>query len=83
MGHGIPAHITGLPAEVLATPFGQMLLPQLRAVETELNSRHQHSVGLRIRAKLESPLDGCVILPSQPLPSQAMMSKPRRGGHRE
>ena len=44
MGHGIPEHITGLPAEVMASPFGQMLLPQLRQMEGELNSRHQHSV---------------------------------------
>jgi len=44
VGHGIPAHITGLPSEVMASPFGQMLLPQLRQMEAELNSRHQHSV---------------------------------------
>ncbi|KJR89293.1 thioredoxin protein [Sporothrix schenckii 1099-18] len=29
VGHGIPAHITGMPDAVLATPMGRMLLPQL------------------------------------------------------
>lgn len=29
VGHGIPAHITGMPDRVLATPMGRMLLPQL------------------------------------------------------
>lgn len=46
VGTGIPAHITGLPAEVLASPFGQMMAPQLRAMETNLNSRHQQSTAI-------------------------------------
>lgn len=29
VGHGIPAHITGMPEAVLATPMGRMLLPQM------------------------------------------------------
>lgn len=30
VGKGIPPHITGLPADVLSTPFGQQLLPMLQ-----------------------------------------------------
>lgn len=32
VGKGIPAHITSLPQDVLKTPFGQMLRPQLDAM---------------------------------------------------
>jgi thiol-disulfide isomerase/thioredoxin len=32
VGKGIPAHITSLPQDVLNTPFGQMLKPQLDAM---------------------------------------------------
>jgi thiol-disulfide isomerase/thioredoxin len=32
VGKGIPAHITSLPQDVLNTPFGQMLRPQLDAM---------------------------------------------------
>ena len=31
-GQGIPAHITGLPAEFLSTPIGQMLRPMIDQV---------------------------------------------------
>lgn len=44
LGAGIPAHITGLPAEVLATPFGRALLPGLRAMEDRLTSLDQRQV---------------------------------------
>src|SRR5690242_4801541 len=32
VGKGIPGHITSLPQDVLNTPFGQMLRPQLDAM---------------------------------------------------
>ena len=32
MGKGIPKHITGLPAEFLNSPFGQMIRPQIEAM---------------------------------------------------
>ncbi|PSC68604.1 desumoylating isopeptidase 1 [Micractinium conductrix] len=35
-GADIPAHITGLPQEVLATPFGQMIAPMLSGLEQQL-----------------------------------------------
>ncbi|EFN54733.1 hypothetical protein CHLNCDRAFT_13697, partial [Chlorella variabilis] len=35
-GRGIPEHITGLPAEVLSTPFGQMIKPMLANLEQQL-----------------------------------------------
>ncbi|KAL4855807.1 Desumoylating isopeptidase 1 [Chlorella vulgaris] len=35
-GRSIPPHITGLPAEVLATPFGQMIAPMLSGLEQQL-----------------------------------------------
>ncbi|KAL6767174.1 DESI1 [Auxenochlorella protothecoides x Auxenochlorella symbiontica] len=41
VGEGIPAHITALPEEVLATPFGQMLRPALTGLERQLGSMGQ------------------------------------------
>lgn len=41
VGEGIPEHITGLPDEVLATPFGQMILPMLQGLEQQLGSVQQ------------------------------------------
>lgn len=39
VGKSIPAHITGLPAEVAATPFGRMILPMLQpAMQQRLSS---------------------------------------------
>jgi hypothetical protein len=40
-GRGIPAHITGLPQEVLATPLGQMIAPMLSGLEQRLANVHQ------------------------------------------
>lgn len=39
------AHITGLPAEVLATPLGQMLAPMLAPLEQQLGNIHQQPAG--------------------------------------
>lgn len=44
-GSGIPAHITGLPQEVLATPLGQMLAPMLSPLEQQLGNIHQQPAG--------------------------------------
>lgn len=44
-GNGIPAHITGLPQEVLATPLGQMLAPMLSPLEQQLGNIHQQPAG--------------------------------------
>ena len=63
VGYGIPAHIVGLPSEVMASPFGQMLLPQLQQMESELNSRHQHSV--------RNPFEGHAFSPCHNLPAQS------------
>lgn len=41
VGQGIPAHITGLPAEVLETPFGRMLQPALAGLERQLGAMGQ------------------------------------------
>uniref|UniRef100_A0A061SAR9 Desumoylating isopeptidase 1-like isoform x1 n=1 Tax=Tetraselmis sp. GSL018 TaxID=582737 RepID=A0A061SAR9_9CHLO len=35
-GRGIPEHITGLPSEFISTPLGQMVLPLLNSLETQL-----------------------------------------------
>lgn len=45
-GQGIPPHITSLPAEVMATPFGRQLLPMLTGMEASLTSadQRQHAV---------------------------------------
>ena len=43
MGRGIPRHITGLPAEVLATPFGQALAPMLSGLEAQLRGVRQQA----------------------------------------
>lgn len=37
-GKAIPAFITGLPAEALATPFGQMLLPMIQQMEQQMKN---------------------------------------------
>ena len=42
-GTGIPSYITGLPAEVLATPFGQMIRPMLDGLEVQLRSMRSQS----------------------------------------
>ena len=45
VGQGIPAHITGLPAEVAATPFGQMIMPMLQpALEERLSQANATQV---------------------------------------
>lgn len=36
VGHPIPSFITGLPAEALATPFGQMLRPVIAQMENSM-----------------------------------------------
>ncbi len=36
LGKGIPAHITGLPAEVLATPLGQSLKPMIEGMQANM-----------------------------------------------
>lgn len=41
VGTGIPAHITSLPAEVLATPFGAALLPMLGGVEAAMGGMRE------------------------------------------
>lgn len=41
-GRGVPDHITGLPAAVLATPFGQMLLPMMQDMETRMRLGAHH-----------------------------------------
>lgn len=41
VGKEIPTHIVGLPAEVLETPFGQMIRPMLAGLEAQLGSIHQ------------------------------------------
>lgn len=42
-GRGIPEHITGLPAEVLSTPFGQMIKPMLANLEQQLRGMQQQA----------------------------------------
>jgi desumoylating isopeptidase 1 len=41
VGRGVPDHITGLPAEVLTTPFGQMIRPMLSGLEAQLGGMRQ------------------------------------------
>ena len=36
LGTGIPAHITGLPAEVLSTPLGQSLKPMIEGMQASM-----------------------------------------------
>jgi hypothetical protein len=43
-GARVPAHITGLPQAVLATPFGQMLRPTLAGLEAQLRGMRQTAV---------------------------------------
>lgn len=42
-GNGIPGHITGLPATVLASPFGQMLRPMLSGLEAQMRAMRQQA----------------------------------------
>jgi len=44
-GRKIPAHITGLPQEVLSTPFGQMLMPMLEQMSVNPGSGNTTSFG--------------------------------------
>ena len=44
VGRGIPPHITGLPAEVMATPFGRSMLPMIQALEARVTSADQRQV---------------------------------------
>lgn len=37
-GNGVPVHITGLPATVLATPFGQLIKPMLSNMEAQMRA---------------------------------------------
>lgn len=37
-GNSIPSHITGLPATVLSTPFGQMMRPMLAGLESQMRA---------------------------------------------
>ncbi|KAK3090099.1 hypothetical protein FSP39_009184 [Pinctada imbricata] len=39
-GNDIPSHITGLPAEVLSTPFGQMIRPFVDAMSVQPSGGH-------------------------------------------
>ena len=40
-GVGVPSHITSLPAEVLATPFGQSMLPMLAPLQAGLGAAQE------------------------------------------
>lgn len=42
-GNHIPAHITGLPSEVLATPFGAMIKNYLSQQQQQMQQRHTSS----------------------------------------
>ena len=44
IGQGIPGHITGLPAELMATPIGMMLRPMIEGFEN--NMRQQGGGGM-------------------------------------
>lgn len=44
VGCGIPAHITSLPAEVLATPFGAMIAPMLSGLEAQLGGMQRQEL---------------------------------------
>jgi hypothetical protein len=42
-GNDIPAHITGLPGEVLATPLGAMLRPLLDGMQSRMRTSFNHA----------------------------------------
>ena len=46
MGKGIPEFITGLPADVLQTPMGQMLAPMIENMERQARTQGGGDVGL-------------------------------------
>ncbi|KAK9825308.1 hypothetical protein WJX74_007806 [Apatococcus lobatus] len=55
VGHGIPEHITSLPQEVLATPFGQMIAPMLGGMQQQLGSVGQPPLGVPPTASQSQP----------------------------
>ncbi|PRW45331.1 deSI [Chlorella sorokiniana] len=57
-GNGIPQHITGLPAEVLSTPFGQMIAPMLSGLEEQMRSMRAQAYRPHIEAAAAAALAG-------------------------
>jgi hypothetical protein len=45
VGQGIPSYITGLPREVMSTPFGAMLRPMLDQMQSQIMSIGAEQVG--------------------------------------
>lgn len=81
VGTGIPSHITALPAEVLATPFGQALRPALSGMEARLRSVMQAQQPLRAWTT-ESGERGSVAAPvaEAPAPAAARGAQDADGG---
>ncbi|DBA79681.1 hypothetical protein WJX77_012191 [Trebouxia sp. C0004] len=69
IGNGIPAHITGLPQEVLATPLGQMLAPMLSPLEQQLGNIHQQPAGESGPASQTAQGDTVAAAASRPSPA--------------
>ncbi|KAK9862241.1 hypothetical protein WJX84_006612 [Apatococcus fuscideae] len=74
VGHGIPDHITSLPQEVLATPFGQMIAPMLGGMQQQLGSVGQPPLGASATAA------GSSASSSQSAASQASPHSAASGG---
>ncbi|KAI7841647.1 hypothetical protein COHA_004667 [Chlorella ohadii] len=55
-GRGIPEHITGLPAEVLSTHFGQMIQPMLAGLEDQMRSMRAQAYRPHIEAAAAAAL---------------------------
>lgn len=82
-GARVPPHITGLPAAVLATPFGMMLRPLLSGLETQMRGMRQNAVAPQPAAVPPAPpaAGPATAGPSQqPEPSMAPAAPPARGG---
>eukprot|EP00873_Tetraselmis_striata_P008091 jgi/Tetstr1/428355/TSEL_018390.t1 len=70
-GSGIPAHITGLPAEFLATPMGQMLMPMLAPMEAQMKAMQGEALfhGHPAHASAPPPAPATAAPAAAPMPA--------------
>ena len=69
-GNPIPAHITGLPAEVLNTPMGGMLAPMLTQMENQMRSQGNATMVNPMAAPAPAPPPAPAPTPTPPPPAK-------------
>ncbi|KAK9458830.1 PPPDE putative peptidase domain-containing protein [Lipomyces oligophaga] len=74
VGRDIPAHITGLPKEVLNTPFGQMMRPMLESSLRPITTAPALSVSA-------VPVTNSIALPASPAPKATIASQSSSSPH--